>query len=90
MELRMIQLQMAKFEYEVREKSLNLYDRIDRENGESTLRFLAQVPFEGDLETSVKSAVGEIYGNLNIPEKMRVQAKDLRSRRKEIHYFLYG
>ena len=77
---------MAKFEYEVREKSLNLYDRIDNDKGKDILRFLAQVSFEGDLETSVKNAVEKTYENMRTPEEMRVEATDLRSRRKTIDY----
>ena len=43
-----------KFEYEVRDKHLNLYDRIDTDHAKDVLRFLAQVPVQEDLETSVR------------------------------------
>ena len=39
----MRQLPKAIFEYEVKDKSLNLYDRIDEKNGKDILRFLAKL-----------------------------------------------
>lgn len=80
------QLQMAKFEYEVRDENLNLYDRIDRKKGKNTLRFLAQVPFKGELETAVKEAVGVVYSKITAPANLRIQAIDLRCGREVIDY----
>ena len=47
-----------KFMYAVRGESLTLYDKKDRENGEEGN--LARVPFKGDLEFAVRTAVTNV------------------------------
>ena len=78
---------MAKFEYEVRDKHLNLYDRIDTDHAKDVLRFLAQVPVQEDLETSVRMAVNKTYEGMTRPSEMRIQAKDMFSD-QEFDYLL--
>ena len=80
-------LQEAKFEYEVRGKYLDLYDRINIETGNDVLRHLAQVPYEGDLEISVKNAVDKTYENMRTFEEMRVSLYDLHSKRETLDYY---
>lgn len=67
-----------RFEYEVRDHALNLYERIITEEVRDILKFLAQVPFEEDLEVAIQQAMDQIYCNIpNSILPLYFEAKDL-------------
>ena len=88
MQLEQKQMMMATFEYEIREGNLGLYDRADCDKGRDMLRPLAKVPFENSIEDSVRNAVSKIYEVMNIPSQLRIQAKDIHSKKETIDYIL--
>ncbi len=91
MDLKLIQV--PTFEYEVRGKYLNLYNRVKSEEGEEFLTFRAQVPFKRNLEDAVKHAVEKAYANTNLDMNPTIEnnviVSDLRCKRKTIEYTRY-
>lgn len=68
----------AQFEYEIRENTLNLYERIITEEVKDALKFLVQVSFEGDLEMAIKQAIDRAYQSVpNSIFPLVFEAKDL-------------
>ena len=80
------QLQMAKFEYKIKGGRLFLYDRTDTPKQKDARRFLVSVKFDGNVQSSVKTAVEKLYGSLVNPMKMIIQAKDMFSKRELVEY----
>jgi hypothetical protein len=86
--MKMRQIQLARFEYEVMKEVLNLYDRGDVINGESILTFRAQVDFDDDLEVAVRNAVNKNYRGRSRHPSLRIQAKDLNGKNSDFDYVI--
>jgi hypothetical protein len=82
------QIQTAMFEYEIKEDHLNLYDRVDKGKYKGILRFLVQVPYQINGETSVRVAVDEVYRHIEnrLPHILSIRAEHINSGGFHIDY----
>ena len=76
----------ARFQYEVVGFDLNLYQRSSIKNAEGVLKFLTQVPFDGNLEEAVKTAVKRVFRDMPVTptEPIEFTARDLRDSLNQI------
>ena len=77
---------ITEFEYEIRGKYLNLYDRMDAKGGSDSLRFLGQTLFGGDLERSARECIIKMYHGTNIPRGMSIQARNINNAGENITF----